>query len=694
MRSAAVRKTEGGAVCVFLALAVLAVFGQTTHFEFVNYDDDKNVYENAVVEKGLSMQAAGWAFTHPQVANWIPLTTLSHMLDCQIFGLHAGGHHLVNVLLHAATAVLLFLVLRRMTGSLWRSAFVAAVFAVHPLRAESVAWVSERKDVLSAFFGFLSLLFYARYAQREEDRNRKAEVSRISFAYWFAVLFFACGLMSKSMVATLPFVLLLLDYWPLERFKPGRARRLLMEKIPFFALAAAACVAAALVPGLVIADAHRLPVYERIGNALVSYVVYLRQMFFPAGLAIPYPSAPHGEPAWKVCLAFVVLAAISAGVVAWRKKHPWLLTGWLWYLGMLVPVIGIVQISHDVAHADHYTYLPEIGLAIAVTWAVAGWSARWKQQRMVLGGLMAVIIGALMFRAHAQTSYWRNDETLWTRALDCTSGNSVAHNNMGLALAKKGDADGAIAQFNQALAIQPDDGEVHYNMGVVLLAKGDVEDAIAQYERALEIAPDSAEFHNNLGTALFAKGDVEDAIAQFQESLKIQPDHADARYNLGNALLRLGKLDEAIAQYRKTLEINPGHENAHYNLGVALFMKGDLKEAIAQYQNVLEINPGQVNARNNLAWLLSTAPDAALRDGAKAVALAENASRLSGGENPFILQTLAAAYAEKGSYETAVATARRALALAAAQKDGALAATLQTEIKLYEANTPERDVTR
>jgi len=357
-------------------------------------------------------------------------------------------------------------------------------------------------------------------------------------------------------------------------------------------------------------------------------------------------------------------------------------------------VIGIVQISHDVAHADHYTYLPEIGLAIAVTWAVAGWSARWKQQRMVLGGLMAVIIGALMFRAHAQTSYWRNDETLWTRALDCTSGNSVAHNNMGLALAKKGDADGAIAQFNQALAIQPDDGEVHYNMGVVLLAKGDVEDAIAQYERALEIAPDSAEFHNNLGTALFAKGDVEDAIAQFQESLKIQPDHADARYNLGNALLRLGKLDEAIAQYRKTLEINPGHENAHYNLGVALFMKGDLKEAIAQYQNVLEINPGQVNARNNLAWLLSTAPDAALRDGAKAVALAENASRLSGGENPFILQTLAAAYAEKGSYETAVATARRALALAAAQKDGALAATLQTEIKLYEANTPERDVTR
>ena len=688
MRSATIRKIEAGAVCVFLVLVVLAVFGQTTHFEFVNYDDDKNVYENPVVEKGVSVRAVGWAFTHAQVANWIPLTTLSHMLYCQLFGPNAGGHHLVNVLLHAATAVLLFLVLRQMTGSLWRSAFVATVFAVHPLRAESVAWVSERKDVLSGLFFMLTLGAYVRNVRKPSWTGQGV-----------VMFFFILGLLSKSMVATLPFVLLLLDYWPLKRisdfpFPISDLKRLLIEKIPLFVLSAVSCVAAALMPGLLIADAHRLPLFERIGNALVAYVVYLWQMFFPAGLAIPYPGAPTGEPGWKAGLAFVALAAISAWVVARRKKQPCLLAGWLWYLGMLFPVIGIIQILHHVAHADHYTYLPEIGLAIAGTWAVADWSAGWKWRRVILGGLMAVVIGALMVCAHAQTAYWKNDETLWTRALDCTSGNSVAHNNLGLALAKKGDVEGAIAQFSLALAIHPDDGEIHYNLGVTLFVKGDLEGAIAQYQKALEITPDNAEFHNNLGTALFAKGSLDEAIAQFQESLKIQPGYADARYNLGNALLKLGKLDEAIAQYRKTLEINPDHENAHYNLGVALFVKEDLKGAIAQYQKVLEINPGQVNAQNNLAWLLSTSPDASLRNGTKAVALAENASRSSGGGNPFILQTLAAAYAEKGSYGPAAATARHALDLAVTQKNDALAATLQKEIKLYEANTPERDVTR
>jgi tetratricopeptide (TPR) repeat protein len=704
MRSAAIRNNEAGAVCIFLALAVLAVFGQTAHFDFVNYDDDRNVYQNPIVEKGLSVQAAGWAFTRAQDANWVPLTTLSHMMDCQLFGLHAGGHHLVNVLLHAATAILLFLALRQMTGSLWRSAFVAAVFAIHPLRAESVAWVSERKDVLSAFFFMLTIGAYTRFVRESKvhppspgSGARRSPKSK-GF-YVLALLFFALGLMSKSMVATLPFVLLLLDWWPLNRMRSAECgvrnfTKLVVEKIPFLALAAGSCAVTALTPGLLIADVHKQPLFERIENALVSYVIYLRQMLFPEGLAIPYPNAPNGEPAWKAGLAFVLLAAITAGVVAWRKKQPWLLTSWLWYLGMLFPVIGIIQILFNVAHADHYTYLPEIGTAIALTWSVAEWSARWKQRRWILGGLMAAVIGALMACARAQTAYWKDSETLWTRTLDCTSGNSVAHNDLGLALAQKGDVDGAIAHYKMALEIHPDDDEVHYNLGVGLFQKGDVEGAIAQYKTALEIAPGNAEYHNNLGAALFAKGAVEDAIAQFEEALTIQPGHADARFNLGTALLKLGRLDEAIAQFRKTLEINPGHENAHYNLGVTLFLKGNLAEAIAQYQKVLETNPGQVNAQGNLAWLLSTAPDASLRNGAKAVALAENASRSTGGRNPFIQQTLAAAYAENGSYPTAVATARRALELALAQKNDALAATLQSEIQLYETDTPERDVTR
>ena len=430
-------------VCVLLVLAVVAVFGQTAGFEFVNYDDPANVYENSVVQKGLSGQAVVWAFTHRQIGNWIPLTTLSHVLDCQLFGLRSGAHHLVNVLWHTANAVLVFLVLRQMTGSLWRSAFVAGVFAVHPLRAESVAWVSERKDVLSGFFFLLTIGAYVRHVRQPSRAG-----------YGVMVLLFAFGLLAKSMVATLPFVLLLLDYWPLGRLHDrGEFLRRVREKIPLFALSAGTCVAAALVPQLIIMDADRLPLLERIGNALVSYAVYLRQMVFPAGLAACYPYAPNGGPVWKICLAFVLVAGISAVVFARGKKRPFLLTGWLWYLGMLAPVIGIVQISSVAARADRYTYLSEIGLAMAGTWAVGDWIMGWKQQRVVLGGLMAVVLGLLALRGYIQSSYWKDSETLWTQALHCTSRNSFAHYSLGIALLNKGEKEEAAAQFRNALEI-------------------------------------------------------------------------------------------------------------------------------------------------------------------------------------------------------------------------------------------------
>jgi tetratricopeptide (TPR) repeat protein len=782
-------------ICVFLVLMVLAVFGQTAGFEFVNYDDDKNVFENAVVEKGLSMQALGWAFTHTQVLNWVPLTTLSHILDCQIFGLHPGGHHLVNVFWHAATAVLLFLVLRQMTGSLWRSAFVAAVFAIHPLRAESVAWVSERKDVLSGFFFMLTIWAYVRQV-RQPSRAR----------YMTIMLFFALGLLAKSMVATLPFVLLLLDYWPLGRMK-GKQRaesreqriagvsfwELVREKIPLFLLSAGVCVATALVPGLVITEGHRISFLERIGNALVSYVIYLRQMICPTGLAAPYPIGRNGEPPWEVSLAFISLCAIWAAAVTWRKNYPSLLMGWLWSLGMLFPVIGVIQISQDAAHADRYTYLPGIGLAIAVTWAAADWSARWKHRRVTLSILMTGLIGALAVGAHAQVSYWRNSESLWARALACTSGNHVAHYNMGEVLLAKGKQDDAVIEFRKALEINPRYEKAYYNLGTILTGRGEKEEAITLYRKALEIWPayvgarvnlgatlfekgEKAEAiaqyrialqinptyklaHYNMGMALFDQGQREEALAHYRMALESDPDYADARcnlanalsamggrmeaiaqyrkvlesnpdypearYNLANTLLQSGKLEEAIAQYqravetapkdarirnnlgialaikgdndgamaqfRKALEINPAFVDAHYDLGAALAKAGKLNEAIVQYRKTLEINPNQLNALNNLAWLLAAAPDASLRNGANAVALAEQASQLTRGGEPSVLRTLAAAYAETGRFADAAATARRALELAVAQRDDDLMASLPGEIKLYEANTPMRD---
>jgi tetratricopeptide (TPR) repeat protein len=582
-------------ICIFLVLAVLMVFGQTANFKFVNYDDDTNVYENAAVAKGLSLHAIGWAFTHAQVGDWIPLTTLSHMMDCQFFGLDAGGHHLVNVLLHAANAVLLFLMLRQMTGSPWRSAFVAAVFAVHPLRAESVAWVSERKDVLSAFFFMLTIGAYVRNVRKP---SRAGNI--------VMVLLFALGLMAKSMVATLPFVLLLLDYWPLKRFNDSRQfLRLAAEKIPLFVLSAAACVATALTPNLIITTvSDRLPLMERLGNAVVSYAVYMRQMVFPAGLAIPYPYATHGQPIWKISLAFVLLAVISAYVFACRKKRPFLLMGWLWYLGMLIPVIGIIQISFDSAHADRYTYLPEIGLAIAGTWFVADWSAGLKYRRTVSGGLMIPVIGALTICGHIQTSYWKDGETLWTRTLDCNSANVLAINNLGVVISSNGNLEKGIAQYRKALEINPDYAEARYNLGVAMALQGNMDEAITQYRKALEIQPDYAEARNNLGTALFTKGFEDEAIVQFQKSLQIQPDYADAHYNLGNALLKHGKLDEAIAQYRTAVEINPDYTEAHYNLGVSLVVKGSLDEAIVQYRKALETAPDNALIHNNLGTAL------------------------------------------------------------------------------------------
>lgn len=671
-------------VRVFLVLAVLVVFGQTAHFQFVNYDDEENVYLNPVVAKGLSIQAIGWAFTHAQCSNWIPLTTLSHMLDCQLFGLDAAGHHLVNVMWHAADAVLLFLVLRQMTGSLWRSAFVAAVFAVHPLRAESVAWVSERKDVMSGFFFLLAMGTYVRYARKPSGA-----------AYGLLILWFAMGLLGKNMVATLPFVLLLLDYWPLGRFRDWpQFGALVREKIPLFALSAASCIAAALVPGLIITDSHRLTFLDRIANALVSYVVYLRQMFFPAGLAPVYPILQNGQPLLRVCLALVLLAAISAMVVAWRKQRPYLLIGWLWYLGMLFPVIGIIQISSDASHADRYTYLPEIGVAIAVAWAVAEWSVRWEHRRVVLGAMMGAVIGVLIACGYRQTSYWRTGESLWTREVACTPGNSVAHVYLGAALAREGKAELALEHYRMALAITPDNLAALNNMGTALANNGKVEQAIACFRKSLQIDPASKVTLYNLGVALASNGETEEAIAQYRKALAIDPAFADVHLSLGNALRKSGHIDEAIAQLREVLKIKPDHPAAYSTLGLIFFQQGHLQEAIDCWQRTLAIQPDQTDVQNNLAWLLATTPEASLRDGAKATALAERANHLTGGGNLRVMRTLAAAYAEAGRFGDAAATGRRAMELGAAQKDQELTKALEREIKLYDSKMPLREVSK
>jgi tetratricopeptide (TPR) repeat protein len=657
-------------VCLFLAAIIWVVFGQTLGHEFFNCDDDDYVYQNPIVQKGLTLRGIVWAFTHVCAFNWHPLTGISHMLDCQLYGLNPGGHHLTNVLLHTAAAILLFLVLRRMTGFLWRSAFVAAVFAIHPLRVESVAWVAERKDVLSGLFFMLTLGAYVRYVEKSEVQLGWGASRRPKSKVWYGLtlLFFALGLMSKPMLVTLPFVLLLLDYWPLNRFglstlNSGESRagpqlstkrvlRLLLEKIPFFVLSAASCVVTIFAQHEAIQSFENLSLPMRVGNALISYAAYLGQMFWPAGLAVLYPFTARSVGVSEVVLSVVVLAGISTGVLVLRRR-PYLLTGWLWYLIMLVPVIGIVQVGVQ-ARADRYTYLPQIGMYLLLTWAAAELCAGWRHRRVVLGGCATVILVALIFCARVQASYWRNSESLWTHTLACTSDNYTAHNNLGDALFQKGRVDEAIAHFQQALQIYPDYAEAHYNLGCALLQKGNVDEAIVQY----------------------------------QKTLQINPNYAKAHINLGNVLLKMGNVDEAIVQYQKALQIEPDNTDAHNNLGSALLTKGRMDEAIVQYQKALQIEPDYAKAQNNLAWVLATCPQASLRNGNEAVALAQRANQLTGDGNPVVLGTLAIAYAEAGRFPEAVETAQRALQLAETQSNTALADAIRSQLKLYQAGIP------
>jgi tetratricopeptide (TPR) repeat protein len=718
-------------VCLFLAAITFIVFGQTFHYGFVNFDDSVYVYENPVVSGGLTLKGIAAMFTHVECNFYHPLTMISLMLNDQLNGLQPGGYHLANVLLHTLSAILLFLVLRRMTGFTWRSAFVAAVFAIHPLHVESVAWVSERKDVLSGVFFMLTLGAYVRYVEKTKVQLRWGASRRPKSRVWYGLMLlsFTLGLLSKPTLVTLPFVLLLLDYWPLNRFELSTKRVLwlVLEKIPLFALSAAASVMTVIAEGEAVVPTKGSSLVDRIGNPIMSYVIYMRQMVYPADLAPFYPFPAEDMFGWKIILALVLLVAISAVAIAGRRKRAYLLVGWLWYVGMLVPMIGIIQVG-NFAHADRLTYLPMIGLSVALTWAVAELCAGWRYRRVVLGGCATVILVALIFCARAQTAYWRNSESLWTHTLACTSGNYIAHNDLGEALLQKGRVDEAMDHFKKAVKITPTYADGYYNLGnalmqighsdeamelfrkvleiqpshikannnlgVALMRSGRPDEAIAYCQKAIDLNPDYAEAHYNLGAVFGMLGRLDEAVEQYRIAIQLKPDYADAHGNLANVLATQGKFDEAIPEYRRTLELVPDSAQAHFRFGQALQGQRNFGAAIQEYQKALDLAPGHLPVHLSLAWLLATCPDNSLRNGKKAVALAEQAGLISGAESPQLLDTLAAAYAEAGRFPEAIETARRALNLSAVQNNKPLAEVIQTRLKLYEAGSPFRDTSQ
>ena len=650
-----------------LALVTLLVYLPVRHYGFVIYDDPEYVTDNRTVQAGLTFAGVKWAFDGFHSSNWHPLTWLSHMADNEWFGLDPGPQHLLNVLFHAANAVLLFALLIRMTGRTWPGAFVAGLFAWHPLHVESVAWIAERKDVLSAMFGLLALHAYVRFAQK----TPAADSRRRTFAYFLSLFLFALGLMAKPMLVTLPFVMLLLDYWPLERIPYSgapvvrapredlrsiarNAGKLALEKWPFFSVAAASCVITFLAQrSEAIMTFDQRPLSARVANAVVAYVRYLGKTLWPADLSVIYP-LPFRTPGIQIASAVVVLAGLSWFV--WRqRRNACFLMGWLWFLGMLVPVIGLVQVGGQ-AMADRYTYLPLVGVFTAVAYGGADWMARNRWNGVWRAALAAVVLAGCVGATRHQLQYWRDSERLFSHALTVTRDNDIAH----------------------------------LNLGVVLEREGRAEAALEHYLAALRINPARVQVQNNVANLLANMGRREEALVHYREALRLDPEAPLPHENCGTVLVELGRYDEALEQYAEAARLAPEDPRPFYLIGKAWLKQNQSGKAVAAFRQGLRLDPNDVQTLTYLARVLASDSDGRVRNSAEAVTLAVRANELTGGDQPFVLDVLAMAYAEAGQFDQARETTRKAIEIASQTGDSVRTPEMEQRLMLYQSNQPYR----
>jgi len=677
------------AICLVLAVGTFILFLPVRHNGFTNFDDDGYITENPHINSGLNWPDIRWGFEHVEQGYWIPLTWISHMTDCQFFGLNAGAHHLMSVLIHIANTLLLFLWLKQLTGAIWRSAFVAALFAWHPLHVESVAWACERKDVLSTFFWMLTLVAYAHYVKSRMSRRYSIAVIN----YLLALLLFACGLMSKPMVVTLPCVLLLVDFWPLGRlaipggFSVRSLSMLLLEKVPFFALAATGSAIGFLtqtVGGAVSSDT----LSYRITNALASYLRYISKFFWPTDLAIFYPFLTHGLHSLAIA-SVVLLTVCSVAFVLLSRQWPYLLVGWFWFLGTLVPVIGVIQAGSQ-SMADHFTYIPGIGIFILVTWGLADFFGSSRGKQFLAVAAVAALAACLVLTS-IQITYWRSSITVFSHALAVTTDNYVAdaclgqaldaigddddalkccrnavqinhyyspgHFFLGIVLWKKGDAKGAYDQLNIASKTEGDNPIVQYNFGKFLLEQGRVDEAVARFNAALDDEPAFAEAHNALGKTFLKQGKFQPAAAELSRAVTLKPDDAQFHYDLGTVLLHNSRADQAITEFSEAVRLKPDFAQAHENLAVALAGQGKLDQAIEHFSKVVQLRPEDPEARFNLgfACLQDHQPAAAAAQFSEEVRLTPNQTRAQ--------FRLAQALEQQNDFAKAVVHYRQALRL-------------------------------
>ena len=600
------------AICIFLVVATLAVYWQIQDHEFLYFDDNQYVTDNLNVKTGFTRESIVWAFTTSHAANWHPVTWLSHILDYQLYGLHPKGHLLTNLLIHIANALLLFTVLLRMTGALWQSGFVAALFALHPFNVESVAWAAERKNVLSTLFWLLTTWAYIRYTEKPTVKK-----------YGWVALFLALGLMSKPMLVTLPFVLLLLDYWPLKRWKaddqvgasPPRQSQnqtslsfLILEKVPLLALAVGSSITTFIVQraGGAVQSADVFPLQERVINAFVSYLSYLQKTVWPSGLSVFYAHPGNSLPIWKGIVSAALLVVFTAWVIRVARRLPYLAVGWFWYLGTLIPVIGVVQVGAQ-AMADRYAYVPLIGIFIIAAWGLPDFLATWNQREKT-PVLFAGLLAPLMVVTWMQVNHWKNGITLFQHTISVTHDKyrefARAHNNLGIALKKKGRLIEAITQYKTAIKVNPDFSKPYNNLGNISMITKNFDEAIRYYKESIRISPDYANAYSNLGTVLLQKGEKEEAVVYLRDAIRINPDLNQARTNLGTILSQIGEKEEAIVHLREAVKINPDLALGHFSLGNVLFQTGETEEAITHYREAVRIKPDYLLFRKILEEVL------------------------------------------------------------------------------------------
>ena len=732
-------------ICLLLVLLPLALFFPVTSHSFINFDDDQYVTGNVHVDTGLTGSGITWAFRSGYAHNWHPLTWISHMLDCQLYGLNPAGHHLTNLLLHIANTVLIFLFLHRITGALWRSGFVAALFACHPIHVESVAWVAERKDVLSTLFWMLTLLAYARFveesnaqylkfkAQSLKSKNpkpgSKAQSLKPRVFYSAALVLFACGLMSKPMVVTLPFVLLLLDFWPFQRFTPNgigvqtsALQRIVVEKIPFFALSLASSTVTFLAQRGAVATLDSLPLSFRLANAAVSCLRYVSKSIWPVDLSVFYPIPTHWPPGLVFSSVIFVLAC-SVLFLWLARRCPYLFVGWYWFLGTLIPVIGLVQVGLQ-SMADRYLYIPSIGLFLAIVWGFNAFSGNWPHKKWIATGVGIAVLAGCATDTWIQLQYWQNSIALFSHANAVTPNNDMTDNHLGEALDQAGQFDKAIpilresvrinpynargfselgtalAQqgkwpeaiecFRKAVRLRPNDAVLHYDLGVELLANDQLDEAAAELLTALQLNPNLAAAHRSLAAVLLKRGETAGALEHYSDAVKLNPGWADAHFDFGLALLNNYRPAEAATQFSAAVALAPDQARGHYHLAQAFFRQHQSQEAIDEFWKALRLDPNSPDALDELAWILATDPDSNLRSGTVAIHLAERACARTHYQSAATLTTLGAAYAEAGRFPEAVETARKARDLASASGQKDLTDRNEQLLRLYQEQRPYR----